>query len=278
LKRIIALITVFVFAVALAGMVYAQVDTRTPAEKLAAGRAYLKLLDQKIIKYRKLGNAAMVTRLRGEKVSLISRMKGWKAEVEAAAAPPAPPAPPVVAPPPPPPPVVVAPPPPAAAGLFGLGVNTSGSLGYITATEKTSTLTVRGDIMVPDFLQLGPMMGLAADAIGFKFGVGYMDGKDINENQWRAIPIFADGIINFPADLMGGVESYLGGGLNYPISGEKTGNVGGQVYYGIQGDLGLGIGKTYGEIGWQIIHTTTDSKFARSSKGLSIQIGQQIML
>lgn len=278
MKRIIALVTVFVFAVALAGMVYAQADTRTPEEKLAAGRAYLKLLDQKIIKYRKMGNTAVVNRLRGEKVSLISRMKGWKAEVEAAAAPPPPPpAPPVVAPPPPPPPVVVAPP-PAPAGLFGLGINTSGSLGYITATEKTSTLTVRGDIIIPDMLQLGPMIGLAADAIAYKFGVGYMDGKDINDNSWRAVPIFVDGIINFPADLMGGVESYIGGGLNYPISGEKTGNVGGQIYFGVQGDLGLGIGKTYGEVGWQIIHTTTDSKFARSSKGLSIAVGQQILL
>ena len=177
MKRIIALITVFVFAVAFAGMVYAQADTRTPEEKLAAGRAYLKLLDQKIIKYRKMGNTSKVKMLQGEKADLISRLKGWKAEIEAAAAPPAPPAPPVVAPPPPPPPVVVAPP-PAPAGLFGLGVKTSGSLGYITAQEKTSTLVVRADIMIPDFMQMGPLMGLAEDAIVYKLGLGYTDGQD----------------------------------------------------------------------------------------------------
>ena len=65
MKRIIALITVFAFAVVLAGMAYA--DFRSPAEKLSSGRAYLKLLDQKIIKHRKLGNAAVVKDLQAQK-------------------------------------------------------------------------------------------------------------------------------------------------------------------------------------------------------------------
>ena len=128
--------------------------------------------------------------------------------------------------------------------------------------------------MIPDFMQLGPMFGLAEDAVAYKFGVGYIDGKDYADRQWRAVPIYLDGVINFN---VGGVGSYLTGGFNYPISGEKTGDIGGQAYYGIQGDIGLG-GKTYAEIGWQIIRTTKDSKFPRSSKGLSIQIGTQILL
>ena len=75
MKKLIASLTVFAFCVALAGMVYAEVDTRSPAEKLEAGRAYIKLLDQKIIKYRAQGNAVMVKKLQAEKKGTIAALQ-----------------------------------------------------------------------------------------------------------------------------------------------------------------------------------------------------------
>ena len=275
MKRIVVLITLFVFAVALAGMVYAQADTRSPAEKLAAGRAYLKLLDQKIIRHRKMGNTATVVNLQAQKKSTITRMQAWKAQAEGTRMAPPPPPPRPVAPPPPPRPVAR----PAAApeGLLGIGLDTGYTLGYIAGK---SVIVLRGDMIFADPMGIGPMLGLTEDAVGWKIGLGGAMGKDINDVEKKAIPLFVDGIINIPADVMGGVESYVGGGLNYVVYGsdKKGGSYGGQVYYGIQGDIGLG-GDSYAELAYSIIRSGPDSvDVPYSMKGIGISVGSKLVL
>jgi hypothetical protein len=270
LKRIIALITVCAFAVALAGMVYAQVDTRTPEEKLAAGRDYLKLLDQKIIRHRNLGNTATVTKLQAEKKSTIARMQVWKAEAEAAeAAPPPPPPPPPrpVAPPPPPPP-------PAPSGMFGWGLMSSADIGYITGDSKTASFLAGGSIILDDPMAMGTILGLSADAVNYKVGLGLTYGKDRNDNTFNAILVTFDGILNLPEDVLG-IESYTGAQVNYPVyKSDVTGAIGGLLYFGIKGDIGLGLGgKSYAELGYGAIR-----RDGYSTKGVDIKFGQEILL
>lgn len=271
MKKIIAGFVVFAFVLGIAAIVYA----RTAAEELEAIRAYLKLLDQKIIRHRNLGNRATVLKLQAEKKATIARAQKVKARAEAEAAP-SPPA--EAVPPPPPPPVAakpVVPEKPKPAGLFGMGIPTSGSLLYIAGN---STMGLRGDIVLSDMLEIGPMIGLSADSINYRIGLGYTQGKDINDNEWKSIPLFIDGVINFPEDVIG-VESYIGGGINYVVyrTSKTSGNIGLQAYAGIQGDL-LEIGSnSFAEVGYSIIRTgPVDPAF--SSKGFSIAIGQQLVL
>lgn len=190
------------------------------------------------------------------------------------------PAPSPVAPlPPPPPPTVVAPAPaPVAAGaLFGLGVNSLLKLDYGNYGKgMLGTIVLRGDVVLDDIVGLGSMVGLSSKSVKYTVGLGGLYGRDVSDNLWRAIPIYFGGIINIPADVMGGIESYLSGGLNYPISGTKTGVIGGGISYGIKGDLGLGLGgKTSVELGWSIVRATNPT---RSSKGLTISVGQDLAL
>lgn len=270
MKRIVALITVFVFAVALAGMVYAQADTRTPAEKLAAGRAYLKLLDKKIIRLRKAGKMALVRKMQADKKSTIARMKGWKAQAEATEA--APPPPRRVAPPPPPPRRVVR---PAAvsAGLFGWGLNTSADIGYITGDGNTASILAAGSIILSDPMAIGSVLGLSDDAVNYKVGLGLTYGKDRNDNTFNALLLTADGILNIPEDALGGIASYVGAQVNYPVyKSDVTGTIGGLLYFGIKGDVGLG-GDSYAELGYGAIR-----RKGYSTKGIDIKFGQEILL
>ena len=60
-----------------------------------------------------------------------------------------------------------------------------------------------------------------------------------------------DGILNFPAGWLTGVENYLGVGLNYTMmtTGRRSGALGGQLFYGIESE-GFG-GRIFGEMGWR---------------------------
>ena len=262
MKKIIAIITVFVFAVALAGMVCAQADDRTPAEKLAAGRAYLKTLDTRIIEARQLKQTARVKNIQALKASTIAKMQVWKAEAEAA---------PVAPTPPPPPPVARRPVAAPSAGLLGLGINTGYTVGYMMTGTNLSVITGRGDLILGDALGLGPMVGLSEDAVAWKIGLGGASGKGTNGTKQNAVAIFVDGILNVPADLLGGIESYVGGGLNYIVY-RSGGNYGGEVYYGIKGDIGLG-GNSYVEIAYNVIRPSDTSM-----KGIGINVGTELAL
>lgn len=81
--------------------------------------------------------------------------------------------------------------------------------------------------------------------------------------------ICGDGVLNFPPESITGVENYAGVGLNYVVltTGRKTGTIGGEIFYGVEG-TGFG-GKLFGEIGWGILRTG----FSASHKGTTLLIG-----
>lgn len=182
--------------------------------------------------------------------------------------------------PPPPPPVAPVVPPPApvsvkpvvSAGLFGMGLNTSLSGLYVSNGKGAlkGSIGVLGNLVLDDFIGLGPMVGLSANAVKFSVGTGYvMGGGGI-----KAIPVYGGGILNLPAEWVGGLESYLYGGLNYVVSGNAgSGKIGGDVKYGINADLGLGLGKTGFELGYSVVRSKI-----RSSKGISLSVSQPIVL
>ncbi len=266
MKRIIALLVMLAFVATVAGAVFA----RTLEEEKQAVRDYLKVIDAKIIKNRKMGKTAVVAKLKNEKAATLARWNKLKAEMESAQATPAP-APSQVT--PPPAPVKAAPSAPSA-GLFGLGLDTAVEAGLVAGM-----MGVSGNISFADMLGIGPMLGLSDKAVSYKLGLGYAQGKDINSKEWKAVPITVDGVINLPADWMGGVETFVGGGVNYVAyrTGQTSGSIGGQVYLGAQGDLGLG-GMTYGELGYSILRTGTSDKGAYSSKSVTVLVGQKITL
>lgn len=196
-----------------------------------------------------------------------------KKKAAPAPAPVAPAPPPPVAPAPPPPPVArVAP--AAPAGLFGLGINTCASGGYLMGK---SLMVGRGDLILEDPLGLGSIVGLGAKAVNYRVGLGYGTGKDASNNNMTALPLFIEGILNLPADLMGGIESYIGGGVNYTLYGtdRKTGTYGIQALAGVKGDIGLG-GKSFVEVGYSVIRAGSTN--LRSAKGIGVAVGQTIVL
>jgi hypothetical protein len=274
MKRTIVLFVVVAFVVTLAGLAFG----RTLVEERDAVRAYLSVVDAKIIKYRSQGNTAKVKLLQGEKAATLRRWEKVKAELEAAEA--APPPPPPMAPTPPPPPVAVRAAPAPSAGLFGWGLKTGATVGYVAGK---SVITGRGDLIFADPMGIGAMLGLSEDAVNWKLGLIAATGKDINDVEKKAGAVCFDGVINIPADVMGGIESYVGGGVNYVIYGSKTkgdsrtGSYGVQAYYGIKGDIGLG-GKSYAELGYSVLRTGKDVDLQYSMKGVSISVGTEITL
>ncbi|OGC03841.1 hypothetical protein A2276_08325 [candidate division WOR-1 bacterium RIFOXYA12_FULL_43_27] len=154
-------------------------------------------------------------------------------------------------------------------GLFGWGLNTDLAVNYVM---DKSIVGLRADLLLPDPLGLGGIIGLQKEAVGYKLGLGYFTGNDTKDVAFRGIPIYLDGVIMFPMGM------YLQGGINYLVnrSGSKSGSIGGQVYVGVAGDIGLG-SKSFAQIGYSILRTG-DSATPRSSKGFDIGIGQMITL
>jgi len=277
LKKLFSCFVLLAFVLVLLGSFIAQADTRTPAQKLAAGNNYLKSLDAKIIVYRKQRNLKRVKTLQDQKKATIKQMKIWKAEVMAAeAAPPPPPPPPRRATPPPPETRTVAPravPKKAQPdSMFGLGIRTTIDGGYITGSGKTASFIGGAAMIMDDAMALGPMMGMAEDAVKYKIGLGGTYGKDYSDHTFNAILVTFDGILHLP-DEWTGMQSYVGGQVNYPVyKSDVAGAPGGAVYCGIQGDAGLG-GLTYGEVGYG-----ANRREGYSTKGFLVKIGQHLVL
>lgn len=247
MKKLVALLTVLAFALTLATTVDA-----------AVAKKVVKKAVKKVVKIKKVVK------------KVVTKKKVVAPKMVPVA--PVPPPPPPMAPAPKPAPMVA----PAPTGLFGMGLKTDIALGYIAGN---SVMAGRADIVLADMLGLGPMVGLSDKAVMWKIGLGGATGTDVNSNTVKAIPLFVDGVINLPADLLGGVESYIGGGINYDLygTGQQSGSIGGQVYAGIQGDLGLG-GKSFVEVAYSIIRSGSSVKLPYSMKGIGINVGQQILL
>ena len=267
MKKVLALLVVVAFVFAVAAPSIAAV------KKAPSLEVQLKTLQAKLAK----------TKVKKTRATLQKQIAALKAKIAASKVvfvpPPPPPPPPPVAVPPPPPPVRVAPPAPAPTGLLGMGINTCMEGGLIAGMVGLS-----GNVLLADPMGLGAMVGLPANSVVYKLGAGYAQGNDINSQTWKAIPLTLGGLVMLPADMMGGIESFVGGGINYVVyrTGQTGGSIGGDVYVGMQGDLGLG-GKTYGQVGYSILRTGSDTSKGGpfngySSKSVSVQVGQKILL
>jgi hypothetical protein len=262
MKKMFVYFLVVAFVLSIAGSVFG----RTIEEERDAVRAYLKVVDVKIIKYRKAGNKAKMVVLQKEKQATLARWDKLKASMEAGPVAPPPP----VAPVPPAPVSVKAAP---SGGLFGMGINTCLTGLYINTGkgQLSGSIGAKGEMVLDDFVGLGPMVGMSANTVKYTVGLGavYAGGG------MKGIPVYAGGIINLPAEWMGGLETYLAGGLNYVVYGNSatSGNLGGDAAIGVNFDLGLGLGKTGVSLGWGAVRSKTVT-----SKGIMLSVSQPIVL
>ncbi|MBN3032649.1 MAG: hypothetical protein JW873_00960 [Candidatus Saganbacteria bacterium] len=276
MKKALVVITIAAFVATLAGSI---VFARTLEEERDAVRAYLKVVDAKIIKYRTAGDKVKMVKLQKEKQGTLARWNKLKAQMAAPA---------TVAPAPPPPPVAPVPPPAPVAvkaaptgALFGWGLETAWTGTYLmTGKGKINGgLGAKAEVVLDDMFGLGSMVGLTANSVKWKVGLGGHYGVDINGTRIKAIPINLDAMVMLPAEWIGGMATYVGGGLNYTIygSGQKAGSYGAEVYVGMLTDLGLGLGKTGIELGWAAIRANGSSP-ALSAKGLTLSVSQMVTL
>ena len=196
MKRLLALLIAVAFVATIAAPVFAAT--------VAQMKAQLKTLQAKLAK----------TKVKKTKTALQTQIAALKKKIAAAtvvvAPPPPPPPPPPVPVPPPPPPVKAAPPPPPApTGLFGMGLQTALEGGLVAGM-----LGVSGNVLLADPMGLGAMVGLPANSVMYKLGAGYAQGNDINSATWKAIPLTLGGVVMLPSDMMGGLQTFVGGGVN----------------------------------------------------------------
>ncbi|OGC35380.1 hypothetical protein A2311_03465 [candidate division WOR-1 bacterium RIFOXYB2_FULL_48_7] len=119
---------------------------------------------------------------------------------------------------------------------------------------------VLGEVRVPTSFIFGP----ATTAL--RFSTGLVQPRDGGR---RYVPVNFDVIMNFPPGWLAGPSSYLGAGLNYVAltTGSKPGTVGGEVFYGVEGEGFNGV--LFGELGYAILR----SGVVPSQKGAIITIG-----
>ena len=259
MKKLIALLVVLGFFVGVVSMSEAATTTTKKVaikKKVVAKKVVAKKVVKKVVK---------------------------KAVKKAAPAPapvaPAPPPPPPVAPVPPPAPVAVKAAP--AGSLFGWGLNTAWTGTYLmTGKGKINgCLGAKAEVVLDDMFGLGSMVGLSANSVKWKVGLGGLYGVDINGARIKAIPVNFDGVVMLPSEWIGGLPTYVGGGLNYTVygSGQTSGSYGAEVYVGLLTDLGLGLGKTGWELGWAAIRANGSTPLL-SAKGLTLSVSQMVTL
>jgi len=261
---------IFIVAMAVMAQVTGVAFARTMAEEMSAVRDYLNVVDAKLATAKQNNNTKRVALLHAEKTATLARWYKLKASMVTPTAP----APVVQAPAPvvvtTPAPVVIMPTPPA--GLFGMGIPVALSGLYIN-TDKgnySGTGGLKGEVILNDFTGLSNMLGLAPKTINYKIGVGVADGGG---SGLKAIPVYAGGTIALP--MMGGIEPYLVGGLNYVVygNGKTSGKIGGDAGIGLKVDMGFGIGKTGLELGWGVVRSDTVT-----SKGVMFSVSQTLVL
>ncbi len=117
-----------------------------------------------------------------------------------------------------------------------------------------------GELRFPLLRVIGPA------TTSLRLSCGFVQGESASR---RFVPVCFDGMLNFPAGYITGVENYLGGGINYLAltNGRVPGSFGGEVFYGVEGS-GFG-GKLFGEIGSSFMRTG----FSAAQKGTSLMVG-----
>ncbi|MBI5400462.1 hypothetical protein HZB07_07685 [Candidatus Saganbacteria bacterium] len=117
-----------------------------------------------------------------------------------------------------------------------------------------------GELRLPLRYVFGPA------TTSYRVGGGLTQNADDNR---RYVTVDFDGIINYPAGWLSGVDNYLGAGINYVVltSGRIAGTFGGEVFYGVE-SRGFG-GKLFAELGYGILR----SGVSPSLKGTTVLLG-----
>lgn len=130
-----------------------------------------------------------------------------------------------------------------------------------------------GYLVLDDSLGLGSLVGLPAGSVKYKLGMGgfYVEGN----GGLKAVPVYAGGLIYLPSWWSDPQTLYITGGLNYVIydNGRPGGKLGGDIFLGLVGDLGLCLGKTGLELGYSVIRSNT-----LTSKGFCLSLFQMFVL
>jgi hypothetical protein len=165
--------------------------------------------------------------------------------------------------PPPPPPSRVSPeqasrpippPPPPEAGLrLGLAV---GALAGITGAQADA--------------QFSEPFGLVRTS--GRVGVAYAQGNDSAGTARKHALVVLDGLYHLNPPETPGLRSYFGLGLNFDAytSGQKSGTLGGQAFYGVEGSAGGG--SFFAQLGYTVIRTG----FSPNQAGLTGLVGYRL--
>ena len=105
-----------------------------------------------------------------------------------------------------------------------------------------------------------------------RLGAGYAQGDDSAGTARRHALIIVDGIYRLNPPQAKGMRNYFGGGINYLAytTGQTSGTLGGQVFYGVEANAGEG--QIYGEVGYGVIRTG----FSPNQTGMNVQVGYKI--
>ena len=113
---------------------------------------------------------------------------------------------------------------------------------------------------------------LELTATSLRIGAVYAQGEDSDKITRKHALLVIDGIYRLNPPATKGVRSYIGLGINYNIytTGQKTGSLGGQAYYGMEGNFGAG--QLFAEFGYGTIRTGFSPDYA----GLSAVLGYRL--
>lgn len=146
------------------------------------------------------------------------------------------------------------PPPPVEAGpRLGLAL---GALAGITGTQADA--------------QFSEPFGLVSASC--RVGIAYAQGDDSAGTTRKHALVVLDGIYHFNPPQTQGLRSYFGLGLNFDAytTGQKSGTLGGQAFYGVEGNAGGG--SFYAQIGYTLIRTG----FSPNQAGLTALVGYRL--
>ena len=103
-----------------------------------------------------------------------------------------------------------------------------------------------------------------------RLGVAYAQGEDSDKVMRKHALILLDGIYRLNPHTTPGIRSYIGLGLNYDAytTGQKSGDLGGHAFYGVEGGRYWG-GQLFFEIGYGTIRTG----FSPDYQGLTALLG-----
>jgi hypothetical protein len=112
-------------------------------------------------------------------------------------------------------------------------------------------------------------------ATSLRIGVGYAQGTNKNSATFKSIPVSIDGIYRLNPPGAPGMKSYFGLGANYVAynSSAAQGTLGGQVFFGLEGEAAQG--KVYAEAGYGMLRNST-SDSTNNFTGAGIVVGYRL--